>query len=188
MKVFDRSIRQMLYPSTRRMDKHTQIPVPGYIYRTSAPACLLVPSGYMPSFAQRMSRPLHWLVPWAVDRDGGLALGPLPKDFPVNAIANTKVLPDHDEPGGISHYWKLAKAGPTLISAFKQMGGKCSSAELSDPQTEANSEAAVRETGLIDTLVGLSKCPDYVVNRGHYFGADLSADDKEALVSYLKHF
>jgi len=48
--------------------------------------------------------------------------------------------------------------------------------------------AAVRDTGLIDTLVGLSKCPDYVVNRGHYFGADLSADDKEALIAYIKHF
>jgi hypothetical protein len=46
----------------------------------------------------------------------------------------------------------------------------------------------VRDTGLVDTLVGLSKCPDYVVNRGHYFGADLPADDKEALVAYLKHF
>ncbi|MBV9560581.1 MAG: hypothetical protein JOY90_08980 [Bradyrhizobium sp.] len=188
MKVFDKSIRQMLNPSTRRMDKHTQIPVPGYIYRTSAPACLVVPSGYMPSFAQRMSRPLHWLLPWAVDRKGGLALGPLPKDFPVNALVNTKLLPDHDEPGGISHYWKLAKAGPTLISAFRRMGGKCSPDELADPQTEANSEAAVRDTGFVDTLVGLSKCPDYVVNRGHYFGADLSAEDKESLVSYLKHF
>jgi hypothetical protein len=46
----------------------------------------------------------------------------------------------------------------------------------------------VRDTGFVDTLVGLSKCPDYVVNRGHYFGADLSADDKEALIAYLKYF
>jgi hypothetical protein len=98
------------------------------------------------------------------------------------------LLPDHDEPGGIGHYWRLAKALPTLTSAFKKMGGKCSSDELADPQIQANSEAAVRDTGLVDTLVGLSKCPDYVVNRGHYFGADLPADDKEALVAYLKHF
>jgi hypothetical protein len=46
----------------------------------------------------------------------------------------------------------------------------------------------VRDTGLIDTLVGLSKCPDYVVNRGHAFGAELSMDDKEALIAYIKHF
>lgn len=188
VKVFERSIGQMLNPSTRRMDKHTQIPVPGYIYRTTAPACLTVPSGYMPSWEQRLSRPLHWLAPWAIDRNGGIALGPLPKDFPINALTNTKLLPDHDEPGGIGHYWRLAKAMPTLASAFKKMGGKCSASELADPQTQANSESAVRDTGLVDTLVGLSKCPDYVVNRGHYFGADLSAGDKDALVAYLKHF
>jgi hypothetical protein len=44
----------------------------------------------------------------------------------------------------------------------------------------------VKDTGLIDTLVGLSKCPDYVVNRGHTFGADLPDDDKEALIAFLK--
>ncbi|WGD54704.1 hypothetical protein QA641_12800 [Bradyrhizobium sp. CB1650] len=188
VKVFERSIRQLLTPSTRRLDKHTQIPVPGYIYRTTAPACMLVAKGYMPSWEQRLARPLHWLAPWAIDEEGGIALGPLPKDFPINALTNTKLLPDNDEPGGIGHYWRLAKAMPTLASAFKKMGGKCSPDELADPQTQANSEAAVRDTGLVDALVGLSKCPDYVVNRGHYFGADLPADDKEALVAYLKHF
>ncbi|MCP3463508.1 cytochrome c [Bradyrhizobium sp. CCGUVB23] len=188
MKVFDKSIRQMLNPSTRRMDAHTQIPVPGYIYRTTAPACLMVASGYMPSWERRLSTPLHWLAPWAVDKQGGLALGPLPKDFPINTLTNTKLLPDNDEPPGVAHYWKLAKALPTLAGAFKQMGGKCSPEELSDPQTQANSEAAVRDTGLIDTLVGLSKCPDYVVNRGHYFGADLSKEEKENLIAYLKYF
>ena len=188
IKVFNRSIRQMLNPQTRRMDKLTQTPVPGYIYRTTAPSCLMIPSGYMPSWARHLSGPLHWLVPWAIDQDGGIALGPFPKDFPVNALTNTKLLPDNDETAVFSHYWKLLKAGPTLLSAFKQMGGTCSPEALADPGTQATSEAAVRDTGLIDTLVGLSKCPDYVVNRGHYFGADLSADDKEALIAYLKHF
>jgi hypothetical protein len=40
----------------------------------------------------------------------------------------------------------------------------------------------------------LSKCPDYVVNRGHYFGTGydnepaLSDTDKRALIEFLKHF
>ena len=188
MKAFDRSIRQMLNPQTRRMDKLTQTPVPGYIYRTTAPSCLMIPSGYMPSWVRHLAGPLHWLAPWAIDHNGGIALGPLPKDFPVNALTNTKLLPDNDEPGVVSHYWRLLKAAPTLMSAFKQMGGTCSPEALTDPTTQATAEAAVRDTGLIDTLVGLSKCPDYVVNRGHYFGADLPAADKEALIAYLKHF
>jgi hypothetical protein len=188
VKVFDRSIRQMLNPQTRRMDKLTQTPVPGYIYRTTAPSCLMIPAGYMPSWVQHLAGPLHWLAPWAIDQNGGIALGPLPKDFPVNALTNTKLLPDNDERDVVSHYWKLLKAAPTLMSAFKQMGGTCSPEALTDPTAQATAEAAVRDTGLIDTLVGLSKCPDYVVNHGHYFGADLPAADKEALIAYLKHF
>ena len=188
MKVFDRSIRQMLNPQTRRMDKLTQVPVPGYIYRTTAPSCLMIPSGFAPSWLRTFAGPLHWFAPWAIDRDGGIALGPLPKDFPVNALANTQLLPDNDDPSVVGHYWRLLKAAPTLISAFKEMGGQCTPEELANPETQATAEAAVRDSGMIDTLVGLSKCPDYVVNRGHYFGSDLSADDKEALIAYLKHF
>jgi hypothetical protein len=188
IKVFNRSIRQMLNPQTRRTDQLTQNPVPGYIYRTTAPSCLMIPSGFMPAWVRSLAGPLHWLAPWAIDQDGGIALGPLPKNFPVNALTNTKLLPDNDEPGMVDHYWRLLRAGPTLLSAFKRMGGSCSPEALADPGTQATAEAVVRDTGLIDTLVGLSKCPDYVVNRGHYFGADLSVDDKNALIAYLKHF
>jgi len=148
----------------------------------------MVPSGFAPSWLRSWAGPLHWLLPWAIDRDGGIALGPLPKDFPVSALTNTKLMPDNDDPAVINHYWRLLKAAPTLLGAFRRMGGTCSPEALADPGTQAMAEAAVRDTGLIDTLVGLSKCPDYVVNRGHYFGAHLSADDKEALIAYIKHF
>ena len=96
--MFDHSIREMLNPQTRRMDHVTRTPVPGYIYRTTAPSCFILPSGYAPSLLRGLAGPLHWLVPWAVDVQGGLALGPLPKDFPLNTLANTKLLPDNDEP------------------------------------------------------------------------------------------
>ena len=46
-----------------------------------------------------------------------------------------------------------------------------------------------------EPLLELNKCPDFVVNRGHYFGngqtADepsLSDDDKHALIEFLKTF
>jgi hypothetical protein len=51
------------------------------------------------------------------------------------------------------------------------------------------------ELRLVPDLLKLSKCPDYVVNKGHYFGTDLfkeepglSDDDKWALIEYLKAF
>ena len=44
-------------------------------------------------------------------------------------------------------------------------------------------------------LLEVSKCPDFVVNRGHYFGTSyfneepaLSDDDKRALIEYIKTF
>ncbi|AWI62396.1 c-type cytochrome [Sinorhizobium fredii] len=186
--VFDRSIRQLLSPATRRTDDMTTAPVPGYTYRTSAPSCLIVPAGYMPDGVRRFAGPLNRLAGWAFAPDGSLHLGPFPKGFPVNALANTKLLPDNDEDDMLAHYKRLISASPTLIGAFAKLGGQCSPEELSNPTVQAHAEKVVRETGLIDALVGLSKCPDYVVNRGHLFGADLSSSDKEALIAYLKQF
>ena len=47
-------------------------------------------------------------------------------------------------------------------------------------------------------MLALSKCPDFVVNRGHYFGTGIesgrtrarrsSDDDKRALIEFLKTF
>jgi hypothetical protein len=49
----------------------------------------------------------------------------------------------------------------------------------------------------VDDLWNLSTCPDYIVNRGHYFGTSLattigeqplSDPDKRALIEFLKIF
>jgi mono/diheme cytochrome c family protein len=183
---FETSIKQMLYPERRRRDPVSG--APGYIYRTTAPTCLRVPAASVPSGVRRAAGLLHWLAPWAIQRDGGIALGPLPKDFPINALTNTKLLPDNDEGPALEHLWTLARATPTILSAFSQLGGMCSAQQLADPATQVQAERVVRQTGLIDTLMSVSKCPDYVVNRGHYFGANLPDDDKDALIEYLKYF
>jgi hypothetical protein len=48
---------------------------------------------------------------------------------------------------------------------------------------------------LVGPLMQLSKCPDFIVNRGHYFGTryfteepPLSDREKAALIEYLKTF
>jgi hypothetical protein len=53
-------------------------------------------------------------------------------------------------------------------------------------------------SNLVDPLLQLSKCPDLIVNRGHYFGTDmldksqgepgLSDPEKRALIAFLKTF
>ena len=60
----------------------------------------------------------------------------------------------------------------------------------------ANDEEAKKVfANLVDPLLEVSKCPDFVVNRGHYFGTSyfkeeppLSDDDKHALIEYIKTF
>ena len=186
--TFDRSIRMLLDPTRRRTDGLTTEPVPGYIYRTSAASCLMVPPGYIPDAIAPFTGLLRWLAPWAVTEEGGVALGPFPRDFPINALVNTQLLPDNDEPDMMAHLWKLAKAGPTILAAVRALGGQCKPGQLRDPSVERHAEEVMRETSLVDTLVGLSKCPDYVVNRGHDFGASLAPDDREALIAYLRYF
>ncbi|MGO6968270.1 hypothetical protein [Rhizobium leguminosarum] len=186
--VFDRSIRQMLSPQTRRMDKMTEAPVPGYIYRTSAPSCLIVPPGFVPDKVKPFTGMLNKVAGWAFKKDGSITVGPFPAGFPINALTNTELLPDNDEEDKFANYKRLIAAGPALIGAFSELGGQCTPEELADPAVLAKAEKVVRDTKLVDRLVGLSKCPDYVVNGGHTFGADLSQSDKNALISYLKQF
>jgi hypothetical protein len=60
----------------------------------------------------------------------------------------------------------------------------------------ASDEEAVKVfKNLVPDLLKVSKCPDYVVNKGHYFGTaflkeepPLSDDDKWALIEFLKTF
>ena len=40
----------------------------------------------------------------------------------------------------------------------------------------------------VPDLLSVSKCPDFIVNKGHYFGTNLSDDDKYALIEFLKTF
>ena len=40
----------------------------------------------------------------------------------------------------------------------------------------------------VPALLSVSKCPDFIVNKGHYFGSNLSDADKEALIEFLKTF
>ena len=49
---------------------------------------------------------------------------------------------------------------------------------------------------VVEQMLELSKCPDLIVNRGHYFGTDkfagsepgLSEEEKRALIAFLKRF
>jgi acetoin utilization deacetylase AcuC-like enzyme len=61
------------------------------------------------------------------------------------------------------------------------------------PQGANDEEVRKAFADLVEPLIEVSKCPDFVVNRGHYFGTDdfkeepgLSDRDKWALIEFLK--
>ena len=56
------------------------------------------------------------------------------------------------------------------------------------PQGATDEQARQVFKNVSDQLFSLSKCPDYIVNRGHYFGSQLSDADKKALIAFLKTF
>jgi hypothetical protein len=66
------------------------------------------------------------------------------------------------------------------------------------PPGASDDEARKVFAPLVPELLGVSKCKDFVINKGHYFGTDylpasegeagLSDSDKKALIAFLKTF
>ena len=184
MKVFQASIEQMLWPEKRQLDPVLGNKGVGLIQRTTERSWVKVPSGFLPSYVSMLSNPLEWLLlPGAITADGDLWLGPIPKGTPVGLLGNFDLLPeDRGLFAGLTRLWKLLGLGLRLRHDLAVM-----------PAGVSDEKAAEIFSPLGRELYGLSVCPDFVVNRGHYFGTDrfaseppLSDADKRALIEYLK--
>jgi hypothetical protein len=98
--------------------------------------------------------------------DGYIKIGPVPKGTPVNLIANLE--PD------FHHVDVFVKVLEKLIKIKAE---------------KFSSEAAAEELRkLVPELIAANKCPDFIEDKGHYFGTDLPDNDKRALIEYLKTF
>jgi hypothetical protein len=90
----------------------------------------------------------------------------IPKGTPINLVANL----DPDLQNGrvfVKSALKLIKLKTTNLS---------------------RDEAAAEFNQLVPDLLAANKCPDFVEDKGHYFGTDLPDNDKRALIEYLKTF
>jgi hypothetical protein len=96
--------------------------------------------------------------------DGYVKIGPIPKGTPVNLIGNLQ--PDFGQ----------AVLGAKILKALL----KIHAMNLSPEQSTAELIKAVPE------LLAANKCPDFIEDKGHYFGTDLPDNDKRALIEYLK--
>lgn len=193
IRSFNDSIEKMLWPEKRKKDPVLGDKVPGYIYRTTAASCLRVPAGYLPEALQELTdrgfvnRMLARFLPWLAGEGSGLEIGPIPDGTPVNLLANVQLIPEGDA-SLIAHGKKVVDLLKPLIASLKEIGGGCSAEDLRDPEKIERARQIFLESGVVDRFIELSKCPDYVVNRGHYFGTDLADGDKRALIEYLKTF
>ncbi len=198
VKVFEASIEQMLWPEKRERDSELGDKVNGTIDRTTERSSVTIPVGFVPESLQPLQGTLHRWLPGLVSEGGDVVLGPVPKGMPVNLLANLRLRADE---GGVTD--KAAHA-----TKLGELALKMKADLLSAPANATDEELRKHFANLREPLLGLSKCPDFVVNRGHYFGtaefnqqaglsADersfgqepvLSDDDKRALIAFLKTF
>jgi hypothetical protein len=100
------------------------------------------------------------------DRDGYIKVGMIPKGTPINLVANLE--PDFRN-----------------LDVFLKIANKLIKIKTTDVSRD---QAADEFNQLIPDLLAANKCPDFVEDKGHYFGTDLPDTDKRALIEYLKTF
>ncbi|HEV7860993.1 MAG TPA: hypothetical protein VGO91_20405 [Pyrinomonadaceae bacterium] len=184
MDSFQDSIEKMLWPEKREKDSVLGDKIPGVIDRTTTRSFLRVPSGYVPDNLKSLGGFGKHFFPYIFGEDG-IEIGPIPPGTPVNLLANLNLLADDsDLLGRVDHDRKVLDLALTIKHDLKALGD--------DPKDE---DARKVFLNLVPKLMSLSKCPDFVVNRGHYFGTSLnkeepglSDDDKRALIEFLKTF
>jgi hypothetical protein len=184
MRSFQDSIEQLLWPERREKDTVLGDKVPGVIDRTTSRSFLRVPTGYLRDDLQQLLGPLTRIAPWLFQKEG-LVIGPIPAGTPVNLLANVNLLSESTSPTErIAQKKKVVDLLLEVKHALKAL-----------PRDASDEEARKVLAGLVDPLLELNKCPDFVVNRGHYFGTDafkeepgLGDDDKRALIEFLKTF
>ena len=183
MRVFQDSIEQMLWPERREKD-------PIFANDTSAgrrrhrphdsESEIWVPRrATSPTTCARCSASAAGSFPFLF-RDGAIVIGPIPPGYPVNLLANIDLLGPDDRRSS-----ERAERKKTLLRRAQAGQGRRSRTAATPSRTRRPCE----------TFLSLSKCPDFVVNKGHYFGTNLLTEepalsdaDKRALIAFLKTF
>jgi hypothetical protein len=106
---------------------------------------------------------------------GDLEFGPLPKGTPVNSLMNM------DPAAPITDQLAAVRGLLSTVAKLRADNARPIDEQLSEQE---RLEIFNREAG--PALLRASKCPDWELDRGHYFGEALSDAEKEALIAFLK--
>lgn len=183
---FDGSIGQLLWPQRRDGDFEVVTASgkthPGVIDRTTRSSSLAVAPGFVPPELDRLTGFFDRFLPNSLfakvrGGDGGIDIGPVPAGTPINLLSNID----------LEKQKEVLRLGLAIIGDLKKL-----------PRDATDEQAREQFAPLVPRLLALSKCPDFVVNRGHYFGTEylpasegeppLSDADKQALIALLKTF
>jgi hypothetical protein len=181
---FQNSIEQMLWPEKREKDELLGDTIPGKIDRTTQRSYLKVSYGYLPDALQNF-RGIARFFPWLIDEENKMiVIGPIPKGTPVGLLTNLNPRSESADPAErLAHDAKLLKVVLKINADLKKL-----------PEGATDEDAKKVFANVVDPLLELSKCPDLIVNRGHYFGTSkfaggepgLNDIDKRALIAFLK--
>jgi len=131
------------------------------IWRTSQECQFTIHGDYLPPVLKVLLKPY-------LDPDGYLRIGHVPAGTPVNLLANVDPKTDPKDLVVL-----LLKINKTLL-------------EIKQQNLDSAAAREVMKREIAPALWKVSKCPDLVEDRGHYFGTDLPDSDKQALIEYLK--
>jgi hypothetical protein len=181
IRVFQASVEEMLWPERRDKDPvfgNENRPGVGHIDRTTVDSYIRVPEGYVPDGLRLLVGAGSRLFPFLF-RNGEVRIGPIPKGTPVSMLGNLDMLAA-DEP--LNERVKHQKLLLDLLTKAKQ-----------DLKNSPDNLEHFRN--LVPDLMKLSKCRDYVTNKGHYFGTSYFSEepgltdlDKRGLIAFLKTF
>lgn len=133
----------------------------GSIPRTTVASYVDVPVSYLPPELQPLAK------------NGFLRIGPIPAGTPIDLLANTDL--------DLSRHDRMLDR----IALIRKLQGDL--AEIQLRHLDSNESLRVMRN-IVPDLLKISKCPDFVVDRGHYFGTSLPDKDKLALIEFLKIF
>ena len=181
MRVFQDAIEQMLWPEKRQKDRifaNDNGPGVGVIDRTTSESFIWLPAGYVPDNFRKLLGLGQRLFPFLI-RNGSVTIGPIPQGTPVSVLANADLM-GADLPAGRERLDHVKRLVDLLVQAKGDL--KQGKNFFEDPK-------------IMDQMLALSKCKDFVVNKGHYFGTSLQTEepglsdgDKRALIGFLKTF
>jgi hypothetical protein len=178
---FEDGLTQMLWPEKRAGNVMFKTAsgkmAPGWIDRTTERSWLNIMPGYLPFMSKPQMDKLNMSNEPGRPPQPGVNLGPIPAGTPVNLLTNMNL---ENTPAVINSLLHITLDLATL------------------PKNATDDEVTKHFANAKQPLLNVCKCPDFIVNRGHYFGTDylpasdgepgLTDADKKALMAFLATF